>query len=494
MKIKFTIAVVLILALASMVFANAGEHHLRDEFQKLIGVWVEKNGEPYPRLEFRKGDPDGWNRKGTLRLDGEAAGEVEFDDDQEDRRVLIKKYRTNAGSDTKYIMTFITYKTGKPEKLVISGGYGYIEKEGDIPEALNFTLVREGMAKAPKPAQKPKTEQKPAPAAKTDIPDESEDDMGGAINITLNNNRSHSISFAFCWSGFDSEDDRRMGWFNVNAGESTTVTLPAHPALTRDTFGYYAQGGGYTWAGDMRQVIIDPQNVFDGHPDDPIAGGKKVGFRKVNVNENGTATLTFNESAGAANKAPAANKDFSAEELEAMSAFLSSFSEQGLLNVPKMTIDDWIRFGIKHNYINNYKNTIDRCKVKNCPYGGLTIESDYVFETVRKFSGDDMGEIFREGNIRYKYNEEDGYYHDLENWTIHFAAPEEGDVYYARVTDAKKTADEVSGTVFFNMKGYYYNSEDANDRNGTFIAVAVPYNYDGEDTWELRKIEWSESN
>ena len=50
----------------------------------------------------------------------------------------------------------------------------------------------------------------------------------------------------------------------------------------------------------MKQVIIHPSKAFDGHPEDPIAGGKKVGFRKLNLkkvgdaNTDAVATLTFN--------------------------------------------------------------------------------------------------------------------------------------------------------------------------------------------------------
>ena len=121
------------------------------------------------------------------------------------------------------------------------------------------------------------------------------------VKITIKNNRSHNMSFAFCWSGFDFPDDRRSGWYNVKSGESRTITFKdAISSLTMDGFGYYAEGGGSTWRGDMRQVIIDPKKAFSGHPDGSIQGGKRVGFRKItlkktgNDNTDATASLTFN--------------------------------------------------------------------------------------------------------------------------------------------------------------------------------------------------------
>ena len=121
------------------------------------------------------------------------------------------------------------------------------------------------------------------------------------IRITIKNNRSHNISFAFCWNGFDSPDDRRSGWYNVKAGETRTITFKdAIAPLTMDGFGYYAEGGGSVWRGDMRQVIIHPKKSFGGHPNGSVQGGKKVGFRKISLkkvgdaNTDAVATLTFN--------------------------------------------------------------------------------------------------------------------------------------------------------------------------------------------------------
>jgi hypothetical protein len=126
------------------------------------------------------------------------------------------------------------------------------------------------------------------------------------IKITLKNNRSHNIAVAFCWSGFDYSDDQRKGWYVVKPDESRVITLKdAVAAMTWDGFGFYAQGTSkngrkVTWSGSLKQVIIHPTKAFSGHPDDPIQGGTRVGFRKVNLKRVGdsstdaVATLTFN--------------------------------------------------------------------------------------------------------------------------------------------------------------------------------------------------------
>ncbi|MDI9387810.1 MAG: hypothetical protein QM441_01130 [Synergistota bacterium] len=126
------------------------------------------------------------------------------------------------------------------------------------------------------------------------------------VKVTLNNNRSHKIFVAFCWSGFDLEDDRRIGWYPVDPGQSREINLgSAVSSLTMDQFGFYAMGTmsngkKVTWSGDLRRVIIDPKNPFDGHPDDPVRGGVEAGFRQLALtkvgdrNMDAVATLTFN--------------------------------------------------------------------------------------------------------------------------------------------------------------------------------------------------------
>jgi len=77
--------------------------------------------------------------------------------------------------------------------------------------------------------------------------------------------------------------------------------------------------------------------------------------------------------------ASGSKKGFSAAELKRMSTFLSNFTELGFMDFDAEVLTneddpaDMIRFGIWHNYINNYKSRIARCKKKNCEWGSLCI-------------------------------------------------------------------------------------------------------------------------
>jgi hypothetical protein len=89
--------------------------------------------------------------------------------------------------------------------------------------------------------------------------------------------------------------------------------------------------------------------------------------------------------------AAGSGKNFSAAELKLMSTFLSNFTELGFMNFDAKTLTnpndpaDMIRFGIWHNYRNNFKSRVSPCKVKGCKWGSLTIEGRYVTESVKKY-------------------------------------------------------------------------------------------------------------
>ena len=127
------------------------------------------------------------------------------------------------------------------------------------------------------------------------------------IKITIRNNRSHNMSFAFRWDGFDMDYHSR-GWFTVNAEQSRTITISeAVYALTSSGFGYYATGGGSTWRGNDSNGLsgwIHPREAFrlstdnDGDVVQPVSGMQRVLFRRIDLTresqEDGRATITFN--------------------------------------------------------------------------------------------------------------------------------------------------------------------------------------------------------
>jgi uncharacterized membrane protein len=137
-------------------------------------------------------------------------------------------------------------------------------------------------------------------------------DANAWVKVNIKNNRSYSIFVAFCWQNFDTEDDKSKGWFKVEAGKSTTVTIKsAIWQLTQDGFGYYAtetsNGKTRYWRGkggdEQMEYYIHPKKTFTGSHNEPIDGGKLVSFRKMKMREagtnadgsiNGIANLTFN--------------------------------------------------------------------------------------------------------------------------------------------------------------------------------------------------------
>lgn len=126
-----------------------------------------------------------------------------------------------------------------------------------------------------------------------------------AVKITIENNRSHSMSFAFFWIVEDN-DGRRSGWYIVPSGETKTYTFKdaMYSAEYGGNFCYYATGGGRVWEGIQGPecpfpVFIHPTKKFDGAFDIPISGGKSVFFRRIPMKQtgewDGTGKLTFDE-------------------------------------------------------------------------------------------------------------------------------------------------------------------------------------------------------
>ncbi|MDR0827353.1 MAG: hypothetical protein LBN33_05685, partial [Desulfovibrio sp.] len=110
-------------------------------------------------------------------------------------------------------------------------------------------------------------------------------------------------------------------------------------------------------------------------------------------------------SAGSADAAETLLKP-GAAELKKMSTFLSNFTEIGLDNfyVKGSGVDgsgdllalsaddpaDLVRFGIWHNYRNNYDSRVAPCKAKGCKWGSLTIDGKHVLESVKKYFDIDL--------------------------------------------------------------------------------------------------------
>lgn len=181
--------------------------------------------------------------------------------------------------------------------------------------------------------------------------------------------------------------------------------------------------------------------------------------------------------------APAtAQSDFSAADLKRMGTFLSNFTELGFMDFEAGEITnsdapgDMIRFGVWHNYVNNYSSRITSCRIKNCEWGALTIDGRHVRESVKKYFDHDIEQM-------PSITDSDPPYH-YDGQLYHFAGADGEAVYYARVDTAER---DDSGRII--MRGEIYNAEDKTDRPGKFEALAKAHNYQGKATWAILSMK-----
>ena len=161
-------------------------------------------------------------------------------------------------------------------------------------------------------------------------------------------------------------------------------------------------------------------------------------------------------------------------ELKQMSVFVSNFTEIGMNNfdIDELSDSELARFGIWHNWQNNFKTRIKRCPNKNCPYGSFVIDKKFVAESVEKFFNLEIEHESAPDN----YGHYDGkkYYH-FEGAT--------GEAVQARVFEAEKS----DGLVIMRGKTYYPDNEEIEGKN--FTAIAEPYKYNGKNTWAIISLE-----
>ena len=178
----------------------------------------------------------------------------------------------------------------------------------------------------------------------------------------------------------------------------------------------------------------------------------------------------------------AAGKGYSSADLKKMSTFLSNFTELGFMSFDAKELTnekdpaDMIRFGIWHNYVNNFKSRISQCKKKDCEWGSLVIEGKYVAETIKKYFDVDYKKLasVTESDPPYFY----------DGKLYHFEGADGEAVYYARVSEAEKNT---KGQIV--MRGEIYNAEDENDLLGSFEALTKPHKFGGKDTWAILSME-----
>ncbi len=179
--------------------------------------------------------------------------------------------------------------------------------------------------------------------------------------------------------------------------------------------------------------------------------------------------------------------DFTPAQLKKMSTFVSNFTELGFMNfdlkkdgnddvlhLGDPSSADLIRFGIWHNYLNNYENRIRPCPVKDCEHGSLVIDAKSVAESVKKYFDIDL-------THRSVDQSDPPYYFDGKLY--HFEGADGEAVYHAEV----KQAMQEDGVI--RMTGDMYNADDREDRPWTFEATARPCRRDGKKTWTILSMK-----
>jgi hypothetical protein len=172
---------------------------------------------------------------------------------------------------------------------------------------------------------------------------------------------------------------------------------------------------------------------------------------------------------------------FSDDELKQMGEFLSNFTELGFMELDIKNISEdktqasMIRFGIWHNYINNFYRTA-KCKVKNCPWGSLSIKGKYVMEPIKKYFGVNY--------IDFKGIEGLDPQCHYDGVSFHFEGLDGEAIYRARVEEASQ---DMSGQI--TMAGEIFNSKNEDDILGRFEAVAKPHKYGRVKTWAFKSIK-----
>ncbi|MBQ7215363.1 MAG: hypothetical protein IJS39_05205 [Synergistaceae bacterium] len=168
----------------------------------------------------------------------------------------------------------------------------------------------------------------------------------------------------------------------------------------------------------------------------------------------------------------------SPSEKARMGTFISNFTEAGIydIDIDTISMEELAHFGVRHNYINNFKSRIKRCPKKNCPYGDLIIDKKYVAESVKKYFA---------LNLDHTSTGEENY----DGKVYHFELADGERPYYADVHEVSRKGNTIT------MRGELYFAEDEDDRPASFTATAQPYKFNGKDTWSILtlKTQWYEN-
>ncbi len=177
------------------------------------------------------------------------------------------------------------------------------------------------------------------------------------------------------------------------------------------------------------------------------------------------------------------------KEIKAMGVFLSNFTELGFMdiNVEEMSspdnYPDLIRFGVFHNYINNFKSRIQQNRDNPGDRGDLRIKAGHVEESVQKYFGVKIKADRSVDQSDPPFFFKNGYF---SFWGADGEAP-----WYARV----KTATSPQ-TGLWELQGEIYNADDPKEIYGNFNAKIKEAMWGKKQTYVMVSMtsEYSPSN
>ena len=161
----------------------------------------------------------------------------------------------------------------------------------------------------------------------------------------------------------------------------------------------------------------------------------------------------------------------STTEKARMGTFISNFTEADMydIDIDTISMEELVNFGIRHNYINNFKSRVKRCPKKDCPYGTLIIDKKYVAEAVKKYFALELDHTSTD-------------YANYDGKVYHFYTAD-GVPDYADVYEVSRKGNTIT------MRGELYSSGAEEERVGTFTATATPYKFNGKNTWSILTLK-----
>ncbi len=166
------------------------------------------------------------------------------------------------------------------------------------------------------------------------------------------------------------------------------------------------------------------------------------------------------------------------KQLKAMGLFLSNFTELGFMDVhtKDMVLSEsypnLVRFGIWHNYVNNFKSRIKHNEEGNRENGDLRIKASWVEESVQKYFGLEFKADKSVDQSDPPYFLKDGYFYF---WGADGEAP-----WFARVL---KASNPDQG--FWEVSGEIYNADDPEEILGDFQAILKEASWKTKQTYLL---------